>query len=144
MIKKFRALFSVSKILTIVLIGLLFISISVPAIALSGCEYLKGCEKKFCEIERQLKISQKKGNKNKVEGLMRSLKNAKKYCTTKGLKEDLLKEISKVKKEIVEYKSDLMKAKEHGKTDKVRKYQEKIKEEKNKLKLLEEELSDLS
>ncbi|RKZ98608.1 MAG: DUF1090 domain-containing protein [Gammaproteobacteria bacterium] len=138
MTKKVTALF-----LTIAFVGLLFISISIPAIASSDCVSLKGCEKKFCEIERQLKIAQEKGNKRKANGLKRSLENAKEHCTDKGLKEDLVEEIEEANNEIIEYESDLKEAKKYGKKDKIRKYQEKIEEEKNKINRLEDELSNL-
>jgi len=138
MTKKVTALF-----LTIAFVGLLFISISIPVIASSDCGSLKGCEKKFCEIERQLKIAQEKGNKRKANGLKRSLENAKEHCTDKGLKEDLVEEIEEANNEIIEYESDLKEAKKYGKKDKIRKYQEKIEEEKNKINRLEDELSNL-
>ena len=138
MTKQVTALF-----LTVASISVLFVSISVPVFASSDCINLKGCEKKFCEIERQLNIAQEKENKGKVNGLTRSLENAKEHCTDKGLKEDLVEEIEEANKEIVEYESDLKEAKEYGKKDKVRKYQEKIEEEKNKIKHLEDELSNL-
>ncbi|RLB74839.1 MAG: DUF1090 domain-containing protein, partial [Deltaproteobacteria bacterium] len=95
------------------------------------------------EIERQLKIAQEKGNKGKVNGLTKSLENAKEHCTDKGLKEDLAEKIEEANNEIVEYESDLKEAKKYGKKDKVRKYQEKIEEEKNKINHLEDELSNL-
>ena len=138
MTKKITALF-----LNVAFIGLLFASVSDPVIASSDCDNLKGCEKKFCEIERQLKIAQEKGNKRKENGLRKSLENARDHCTDKGLKDDLLEKIEEANNEIVDYESDLKEAKEYGKTDKVRKYQEKIEEEKNKIKHLEDELSDL-
>jgi len=134
MTKQVTALF-----LTVALMSVL----SVPAFASSDCANLKGCEKKFCEIERQLNIAQEKGNKGKVNGLTKSLKNAKEHCSDKDLKEDLLEEIEEANDEIIEYESDLKEAKEYGKKDKVRKYQEKIEEEKNKIKHLEDELSNL-
>ena len=130
-------------ILAVVFVGLLFISISIPVIASSDCSSLKGCKNKFCEIERQLDIAQKKGNKGKVNGLKNALENAKEHCTDKGLKEDLIEEIEEANNEIEEYESDLKEAKEYGKKDKIRKYQEKIEEEKNKINRLEDELSNL-
>ena len=130
--------------LTVVSISVLFVLTSVPVIASPDCGNLKGCEKKFCEIERQLKIAQEKENKGKVNGLTRSLENAKEHCTDKGLKEDLVEEIEEAQKEITEYESDLKEAEEYGKKEKVRKYQVKIEEKKNKIKRLEDELSNLN
>jgi len=138
MTKQVTALF-----LIIASISVLFVSMSIPVFASSDCGNLKGCEKKFCEIERQLEIAQEKGNKGKVNGLTRSLENAKEHCTDKDLKEDLVEKIEEVNNEIIEYESDLKEAKEYGKKDKVRKYQEKIEEEKNKIKRLDDELSNL-
>ena len=134
----------ITQYLTVILTGLLFVLISAAVIASSDCVNLKGCEKKFCEIERQLNIAQDKDNMRKADGLKRALENAKEHCTDKGLKEDLIEEIEEANEEIVEYESDLKEAKEYGKTDKVRKYQEKIKEEKSKINRLEDELSNLN
>ena len=138
MTKKVTKLF-----LSVAFFGLLFVSLSVPAIASNDCGTLNGCEKKFCEIERQLSIAQEKGNNHKVSGLKRALENSKEHCTDKGLKEDLIEEIEEANKKIKEYESDLKEAKEYGKKDKIRKYQEKIEEEKNKINHLEDELSNL-
>ena len=140
MTRNITVIFSVS---TVTLFGLLLISTSIPAIASTDCSNLKGCEKKFCEIERQLDIAQEKDNERKADGLKKALDEAKGHCTDKGFKEDLVEEIGEVKEEIAEYESDLKEAKEYGKTDKVRKYQEKIEEEKIKIKHLEDELSNL-
>lgn len=140
MIKKVTEIFPAS-IATFA--GLLLISISIPALASTDCNNLKSCEKKFCEMKRQLSIAQENNNARKVGGLKKALDEAKKHCTDKGLKEDLIKKIMEVKEEIAEYESDLKDAQKYGKTDKVRKYQEKIEEEKNKIKNLEDELSNL-
>ncbi len=135
MFKKISASFPVS---TVVFTGLLFVSISVPTRASSDCNNLKGCERKFCKIERQLSIAQEKGNKRKVAGLKKSLDNAKEHCTDNGLKEDLIREIEETQKDIAEYESDLKEADEYGKKDKVRKYRVKIEEK--EIKRLEDEL----
>jgi len=141
MTKNFTKLPSVS---TIVFTGLFLFTTSVPVIAASNCEPLKGCERKFCEIERQLKISKEKGNEHKTEGLRRSLNNAKKNCTDKGIKDDLVEEIRSINEEISEYETDLKEAEKYRKTDKIRKYKNKIEEEKSKMKYLEDELSRLN
>jgi len=132
-----------SAVSSAVLAGVLLFTTSAPVIASPGCGNLQGCEKKFCEIERQLKIAQEKGNAHKADGLRRSLNNAKENCTDKGLKADLIEEISAANEEIEEYESDLKEAKEYGKTDKIRKYNDKIKEEKSKINRLEDKLSEL-
>lgn len=131
-------LFSVLKIS---FVGCAFVSMS--ALSAPDCETLKGCEKKFCEIETQLKISQKMGNQHKTEGLKISLKNAKEYCTDERLKEDLIAKIKESNEDILDYKNDLEEAKMYQKSDKISKYQNKINEENNKIMRLKKELVDL-
>ncbi|WP_439134195.1 DUF1090 domain-containing protein [Pseudomaricurvus sp.] len=131
------------SILTTLLTGLLFFSIPHLAVASPDCQSYQGCEKKFCEIEKQIAISLEKGNERKAEGLREALKNSRRHCTDKGLEAELAEEIQEAKEEMAEYESDLKEATEHGEEDKVRKYQGKIEEEKNKIKSLERELSDL-
>jgi len=133
-----------SSVSTIAFTGLFLFITSPLVLASSNCEPLKGCEKKFCEIERQLDISKEKGNERKEEGLKRSLNNAKKNCTNKGLKDDLVEDIRSINEEISEYKTDLKEAEEYRKTDKIRKYQNKIEEEKSKLKYHEDKLLELN
>ena len=140
MIKKKSRLFAV---LAMVFAGSLFILTPISALASSSCSHLKGCDRKFCEIENQLKISQEKGNKNKADGLQKALEEAKKYCTDEGLRKDLMKEIAEAKEDMSEYQADLTEAEEDGKTDKVRKYQEKIKAQRSEIKDLERELISL-
>ena len=141
MINKITAPFSVS---VFVFAGLLSVSTYALAKTSSDCNNLKGCEKKFCEIERQLNIAQEKGNEHKADGLRTSLDNAKKHCTDQGLQEDLIEEIEESQKDMTEHESDLKEAEEYGKKDKIRKYKAKIEEKKNKIKRLEDELSNLN
>jgi|LGVE01.1.fsa_nt_gb uncharacterized membrane protein (DUF106 family) len=138
MLRNITLLFS---ILTVAFVGLLYFSTS--AFATTDCRNLKGCERKFCEIEQQLVVAQQHGDKRKAEGLRISLKKAKKYCTDEGLRADLVADIEEVEGEITEYEADLLKAEEYGKTDKIRKFQQKLEEEKLKLARLEAELAEL-
>lgn len=128
---------------TIIYAGLLFIFTSVAAIASSDCSNLKGCEKKSCEIEGQLMIANEKGNERKVDGLGIALESVNKYCTDSGLREELVEKIEEAQKDITEYESDLKEADEYGKTDKVQKYQEKIKRKQHKIMHLKDELKSL-
>ncbi|WP_022940939.1 DUF1090 domain-containing protein [Psychromonas hadalis] len=99
------------------------------------CKEYIGCEKKLCEIEKQITIAESKDNNAKVDGLNIALKASKSNCSTKSLVEDLISEISEVKEEILEYENDLKKAKDDEKPKKTRKYNDKIAEEKIKVKL---------
>ncbi len=135
---------SVKKLLSAAISGLSLFFVASQTMAAADCESLKGCERKFCEIEKQLAISVAEGNKKKSDGLRESLINAKKHCTDAGLKDDLIDEIADAKEDVAEYEADLQEAKADGEQDKVIKYQEKLEEELRELKRLEKELSDLN
>ncbi|MGO1502287.1 MAG: DUF1090 domain-containing protein [Marinobacter sp.] len=122
--------------------GLLFLLAPAPTLASTHCGSLKGCERKFCEIETQLDIAQEMGNKHKEEGLRRALKGAREHCTDQALREDVVEDIEDAKEDIMDYKADLKEAEKDGETDKIRKYQDKIEDENRKIKRLEDRLSD--
>ena len=127
---------------TIIFTGLL-LSTPITALASSGCEVLKGCKKKFCEIEKQLNIATQADQSDKVAGLTKALKEAKSHCTNKGIREELIEEIEEERKEILDDEKDLRRAQKDNKADKVRKYQEKINQKTNRVMQLESELSAL-
>lgn len=129
--------------MSVVISGLSLLFVAAQTMAAADCTSLKGCERKFCEIEKQLAISVAEGNKKKSDGLRESLSNAKKHCTDEGLKDDLIDEIADAKEDIAEYEADIQEAKADGEQDKVIKYQEKLEDEQRELKRLEKELSDL-
>lgn len=99
---------------------------------------------KFCEIEQKLNIAQKNGNKYQVAGLEKALKEAKRHCTDEGLREDLIEDIQDAKEDLAEDEAGLREAEAEGDRDDRRKYQQKIEEEKNDIKQLEDELSRLN
>ena len=125
------------------LAGALLLLAAAPVFASSNCEALKGCQRKFCEIETQLNIAQDKGYSQKANGLKKSLKQARKNCSDESLWDDLVEEIAETKAEISEYEVELAQAKQAGKPYKVLKYQKKIDTENRKLKRLTNELANL-
>lgn len=141
MIKTFTRLFTTS---TIAVTGLLFTFAAAPAFASLDCGGLKGCDRKFCEIQNQLNIAQQKGNDRKIDGLTKALAESKMHCTDEGLREDLAEEIEEAKEDLAAYQADLKEAEEDGDMDDVRKYQKKIEKEKREIKHLENELSNLN
>lgn len=112
--------------------------------ALADCSQLKGCDKKYCEIEKQLQLAKDKNNKNQISGLTKSLDNAKKTCTDSGLKKELTEKIKDANADIAEYEEDLKKAQAKGSVKKVAKYQAKIEQKKIEIKALEKDLAELN
>lgn len=107
--------------------SLLFLcAFSFNSMASTQCDALTGCEKKFCEIEYQIKKAEQYDNQYKVERLTTALKAAKENCTNEGLKDDLREKIESNEQDLAEYQADLEEAKRDERADKIRKYEGKI------------------
>ncbi|MEZ8355865.1 DUF1090 domain-containing protein [Vibrio splendidus] len=124
--------------------SLLFLcAFSFNSMASTQCDALTGCEKKFCEIEYQIKKAEQYDNQYKVERLTTALKAAKENCTNEGLKDDLREKIESNEQDLAEYQADLEEAKRDDRADKIRKYEGKIEKELRKIDKLKQELAQL-
>ncbi|UOE81527.1 DUF1090 domain-containing protein [Vibrio splendidus] len=124
--------------------SLLFLcAFSFNSMASTQCDALTGCEKKFCEIEYQIKKAEQYDNQYKVERLTKALKAAKENCTNEGLKDDLREKIESNEQDLAEYQSDLEEAKRDDRADKIRKYEGKIEKELRKIDKLKQELAKI-
>ncbi|MCK8075091.1 DUF1090 domain-containing protein [Vibrio sp. 1CM2L] len=124
--------------------SLLFLcAFSFNSMASTQCDALTGCEKKFCEIEYQIKKAEQYDNQYKVERLTKALKAAKENCTNEGLKDDLREKIESNEQDLAEYQADLEEAKRDERADKIRKYEGKIEKELRKIDELKQELAQI-
>ena len=124
--------------------SLLFLcAFSFTRMASTQCDALTGCEKKFCEIEYQIKKAEQYDNQYKVERLTTALKAAKENCTNEGLKDDLREKIESNEQDLAEYQADLEEAKRDDRADKIRKYEGKIEKELRKIDKLKQELAKI-
>ena len=124
--------------------SLLFLcAFSFNSMASTQCDALTGCEKKFCEIEYQIKKAEQYDNQYKVERLTTALKAAKENCTNEGLKDDLREKIESNEQDLAEYQADLEEAKRDERADKIRKYEGKIEKELRKIDKLKQELAKI-
>ncbi|MEZ9513660.1 DUF1090 domain-containing protein [Vibrio splendidus] len=124
--------------------SLLFLcALSFNSMASSQCDALTGCEKKFCEIEYQIKKAEQYDNQYKVERLTTALKAAKENCINEGLKDDLREKIESNEQDLAEYQADLEEAKRDDRADKIRKYEGKIEKELRNIDSLKQELSEI-
>ncbi|NOH99667.1 DUF1090 domain-containing protein [Vibrio kanaloae] len=123
---------------------LLFLCVlSFNSMASTQCDALTGCEKKFCEIEYQIKKAEQYDNQYKVERLTTALKAAKENCTNEGLKDELREKIESNEQDLAEYQADLEEAKRDDRADKIRKYECKIEKELRKIDKLKQELAKI-
>ncbi|MDA0155787.1 DUF1090 domain-containing protein [Vibrio sp. Makdt] len=118
-------------------------ALSFNSMASTQCDTLVGCEKKFCEIEYQIKKAEQYDNKYKVERLTKALKAAKENCTNEGLKDEILENIESNEQDLAEYQADLEEAQRDDRADKIRKYESKIEKELRKIDCLKQELSEI-
>ncbi|CAH7219679.1 putative Protein YqjC [Vibrio chagasii] len=118
-------------------------ALSFNSMASTQCDTLVGCEKKFCEIEYQIKKAEQYDNQYKVERLTKALKAAKENCTNEGLKDEILEKIESNEQDLAEYQADLEEAKKDDRADKIRKYESKIEKELRKIDGLKQELSEI-
>ncbi|MFZ3406550.1 DUF1090 domain-containing protein [Vibrio chagasii] len=118
-------------------------ALSFNSMASTQCDTLAGCEKKFCEIEYQIKKAEQYDNQYKVERLTKALKAAKENCTNEGLKDEILEKIESNEQDLAEYQADLEEAKRDDRADKIRKYESKIEKELRKIDGLKQELAEI-
>lgn len=123
--------------------GLVFGMTAANAASPLDCSAKTGCEKKSCEIERQIDIAKENGNEHKLAGLNIALDEVNKYCTDENIKDDLKEEIEELNEEIAEDNSDLIEAKQDQKADKIEKYQRKIEEKQQEIEDLKKELMSI-
>ncbi|MEZ9557023.1 DUF1090 domain-containing protein [Vibrio splendidus] len=124
--------------------SLLFLcAFSFNSMASTQCDALTGCEKKFCEIEYQIKKAEQYDNQYKVERLTKALKAAKENCTNEVLKDDLREKIESNEQDLAEYQADLEEAKRDDRAHKIRKYEGKIEKELGKIDKLKQELAQI-
>ncbi len=127
-----------------IFITFLFIFIiSSHSLAFANCEQKKGCEKKACNIEKQIKIAKDMNNGSKENGLKKALSEVLEHCTDDKLKHDIEDKITDAQNDIKDYKKDREEATAEGKKDKISKYNKKISEEEAVIHSLRLELEDL-
>ncbi|PRM90835.1 hypothetical protein CJ671_00415 [Aliarcobacter cryaerophilus] len=129
------------KMLKIQVIGLLLIGVNIQANSLVNCDELIGCENKICKLEKELESAKKMNIISKVDGLETALDKVRKYCTNDKLIKDLKDKINDKKEDLAEHLEDYEKAVKDNKTDKIKKYETKIAEDKTEIKELQEELN---
>ena len=120
------------------------LTVSFNSMASIECSGLTGCERKFCELEYQIEKAKQANNQYKVDGLKRALKAARLNCTDEQLKSKLQQNKQDTEHKISELNDKLERARRDGNSDKVIKYEEKIKQKQTRLEKINQELSEYS
>lgn len=119
--------------------------VAAPTVAQTqaSCSALKGCERKFCEMEIQLNMAKQTGDTNQVAGLQMALDNARTSCSDSRLKDALSARLAEANQDLVRYQADLQQAEQQGKKDKVMKYKKKLEQTTSEINRLNGQLSQL-
>jgi len=133
----------IKKILKIQTIGLVLLAVNIEAKAQVNCANLKGCDKKICNLEKDIGIAKKMENNSRVEGLEISLEKVKKYCTDDNLIKEVEDEIDDKHKDLKEHTKDYEEALKENRPEKIEKYKAKIAEDNQEILQLEDELKAL-
>ena len=133
----------IKKVLKIQAIGLLLLSANIEANTQVNCDILKGCEKKICNLEKDIGIAKKMENKSRVEGLETSLEKVKKHCTDDSLIKDVEDKMDDKNKDLKEHTKDYEEALKDNRPEKIEKYKAKMAEDNQEILQLENELKAL-
>ncbi len=126
------------------LVTMITLAMSSFSFADTDCSKLKGCVEKTCEVNKQIVLAKKAGNRHKMEGLNKALEEIKEHCSDDKIISDIEKDLAEANEELAEHKEELKEAQAEQKNDKVEKYTAKIKEDEAEISSLEAQLSKMS
>lgn len=95
------------------------------------------CAEKEQDIQRQISYAEQDNNTHRVAGLKKALSEVQAHCTDRKLIASHQEKIANQKREIIERRSDLDKARLKGDADKIVKREKKLAEAESELKSLE-------
>ncbi len=133
----------IKTMLKVQAIGLLLLGATLTASTQVNCDKLTGCNKKICNLEKDIGIAKKMKNSSRVDGLETSLEKVKKHCTDDKLVEKLEDKIDDEKEDLEERKKDYEEALKDNRPDKIKKYKTKMAEDNEEITQLQQELKEL-
>ncbi len=95
------------------------------------------CAEKEQNIQREIGYAEQHNNPHRVNGLKKALSEVRENCTDSKLIAEHQEKIDRQKREVIERKTDLDKARLKGDADKVVKREQKLAEAESELKSLE-------
>lgn len=95
------------------------------------------CAEKEQNIQREISYAEQHNNPHRVNGLKKALSEVRENCTDSKLIAEHQEKIADQKREVIERKTDLDKARLKGDADKVAKREQKLAEAESELKSLE-------
>lgn len=112
---------------------LLFVSLQASAQPAAGAGAGAACEAKRAAIGRDIEQAREKGQKQRLRGLERALKENKRNCTDAKLQAEHRQRVQQQEKKVAERERDLKQAERQGDIDKVARRKEKLTEAQTEL-----------
>ncbi|HGJ5891795.1 MAG TPA: DUF1090 domain-containing protein [Arsenophonus apicola] len=121
--------------LSICCIGVMLASYSVYA-----SQQINLCEIKKQKLQTEIEYAKKHGNKHRLDGLEKALKNLQHNCTSESVYQKNKNEVEKKRLKVKEREVDLKAAQTKGDKNKISKQQQKLQQAKTELRQAEETL----
>jgi hypothetical protein len=121
--------------LSICCIGVMLASYSVFA-----SQQINLCEIKKRKLQTEIEYAKKHGNKHRLDGLEKALKNLQHNCTSESVYQKNKNEVEKKRLKVKEREVDLKAAQTKGDKNKISKQQQKLQQAKTELRQAEETL----
>lgn len=106
----------------------LMLALCLAATAAQAAEPSAACAAKRSRIEAEISEANAQGQRHKLAGLQKALRNNAAHCTDASLARDRERDIAKATREVKEREADLKKAQRKGDADKIAQRQHKLDE----------------
>lgn len=103
----------------------------------SSAHSMAPCVEKQQDIQREIGFAEKNHNQSRIAGLNKALREVRDSCSNGELRAAHQQKILKQQQKIVEYRRNLVAAKNKGDADKIGKLEHELKEAQSQLKALE-------
>lgn len=103
------------------------------ALSTTAAQAAGGCLQKQQSIQQELEMARESGNKARIYGLEKALRENQQHCTDVGLLQERQEKVAEKQQKVAEREADLQKAQTSGRRDKIEKQQRKLTEAREEL-----------
>jgi len=103
------------------------------AFSATAAQAAGGCQQKQQAIQQELEMAREYGNKARINGLEKALRENQQHCTDAGLLQSQQEKVAEKQQKVAEREADLQKAQASGRRDKIEKQQRKLTEAREEL-----------
>ncbi|ALV93583.1 MULTISPECIES: DUF1090 domain-containing protein [Pantoea] len=116
-----------------VLISLSVLVTSLTVMSAQAANDTTGCEAKKQEIQQELSMAREQGNKARIAGLEKALRENSEHCTDSGLLKARQEKVAEKQQKVQEREQSLREAQADGRHEKIEKQQRKLDDARDEL-----------